>query len=134
MTDIIQSLWEQHKLPIIDGIYKSNGLYYKLSDGKVVIAELSQKDYSKWYSKVSITAEIEHQGVTYHCGEGSYGSDGYVIAIRGEVIEWLFFGDINPIERIWIESGEIHALNNCKAEWVIPVSEPQEAFIKTGTI
>ena len=124
MIDIIQNLWAQEKLPIIDGLYKSSGLYYKLADGKVVFSELPQKDYSNWYSNVSISAKAEHQGVTYYCGEGSWGSDGYVIAIRGDIIEWLFFGDINPIEKLWIEGDEIHALNNCKAEWVIPISEP----------
>lgn len=129
MIDTIQSLWKQDKLPIIDGLYKSNGMYYKLTDNKVVIAELSKKDYFDWCSDISIHVKIEYQGIIYCCGEGSWGSDGYIIAIKNNIVEWLFFGDLNPIEKIWIDNNEIHAINNCKAEWIIPIFEPENAHI-----
>ena len=77
MVEIIQKLWNQERLPIIGGLYKSNGFYYELIENQVVTADLPRKEYADWYSNICIHAEMEYQGVKYCCGEGSWGSDGY---------------------------------------------------------
>ena len=130
MINIIQKLWCQDRLPIIDGLYKMNGLYYQLINNKVVTADLPQKDYSKWYSDICVTAQIKHQDIIYCCGEGSWGSDGYVIALKNDIVQWLFFGDLNPLIKLWINDNDLHVLNNCEVEWIIPIAEPERAFIK----
>ena len=99
-------------------------------EDKVAAADLPSKDYSKWYSAICVAAQVEGQGSLYCCGEGSWGSDGYVIALKNEAVEWLFFGGLNPMVKIWIEGGNLCVVNNCGVEWIIPIANPEEAFIK----
>ena len=130
MENNFQKLWKKKKLPMINGLCKSDGTFYKLEDGKLIKTAIPIKKYD--ISHVYINAQIEHQGTTYFCGEGSWGDDGFLVALKDNTISWLFSGDLNPLEKLWIEDENIHVLNNCKVEWVIPLAEPEKALASAG--
>ena len=130
IKDIISELWEQDKLPIIEGLVKADGSFYEmesrgLSASKHFDAE--KKDYREWCSSISVWQSLCHLNTVYYCGEGSYGGEGYLFAMNNNEVKWLFFySSANPFEKLWIENDEIHVLNNNKVEWIFPIEKPEQ--------
>ena len=129
IIEIISKLWKNKKLPIINGMIKSDGSFYELDSNGLRLSTLEVRDYGKWHSSIIEIAFLKHLGVTYYCGEGSHGSDGWVLAIDSDnKIKWLFFGEANPLERLWVQDDELHVMSNLNAEWIFPISEPEKLY------
>lgn len=138
ILDIISDCWHKEKLPIIDGLVRSDGSFYKIEvdcgcrpvemDYQPTAFDISCKNYYQYCSSILGLTSIMHLGITYYCGEGSHGSDGFIIAINSDSkVEWLFFSqEANPFEKLWIDSGEVHAMNNLNIEWIFPIDSPEK--------
>jgi hypothetical protein len=137
ILDIISDGWLKEKLPIIDGLVKSDGSFYAIMideecrpiemNYQATSFDISRENYSEYCSSVLGFASITHLGITYHCGEGSQGSDGFLLAVNSDNnAEWLFFSqESNPFEKLWIENDEIHVMSNLNIEWIFPVGNPE---------
>lgn len=131
ISKLIKQLWSEEKLPLIGGLLLAGGAIYK--DVMVNAARepasfcLDGRDYSVQFSYITLLQTVEYKDFRIHCGGGSHGADGFVLALnaRGELL-WLLMDEINPIERMTIESGTIHAFNNNWQKFTIPVFEPQK--------
>ncbi|MCL1994503.1 MAG: hypothetical protein FWG66_16285 [Spirochaetes bacterium] len=130
IIDIIAKQWQEEKLPVINGLVKTDGSFYRLGTEGLLPAvpiDLSQTDYNEEFSFITEIASLEHSGRKYYCGEGSHGSDGWLLATSaGGKIEWLFFDEVNPFEKLWVANNEIHVMSNLNTEWIFPIDKPEE--------
>ena len=138
ILDIISELWNDEKLPIINGLVKADGSFYeiKVEDCQPVTADyqpstfdVTAKNYYEWYSSVLGSPFLTHAEITYYCGECSQGSDGFLLAVnnKNNTVEWLFFDEeANPLEKMWVENDEIHAMSNLNIEWIFPINAPEK--------
>ena len=138
ILDIISDCWHKEELPIIDGLVKSDGSFYEIEvdyDCRPVemhypptAFDINRKNYYQYCSGVSSFNSTTHLGITYYCGEGSHGSDGFLIAINSDSkVEWLFFSqEVNPFEKLWIDNNEVHVISNLNIEWIFPVDSPEK--------
>ena len=128
---IISKLWQDDKLPVINGLLKADGSFYELEANGLRLSkpiDIAEKNYNEEFSHVDATVSLSHMGIDYHCGCGSHGSDGWLLAMNGEKVDWLFFDYVNPFEKAWIENDKIHAVSNLGVEWIFPISKPEELY------
>jgi hypothetical protein len=140
ILDIISQLWDKEKLPIINGLVKEDGSFYDIeigeycypvkNDYKPKKIDLSLKNYLECFSHIYILQQLTHFEITYYCGEGSHGSDGWLLALdSNNELKWLFFSqEANPFEKLWIENNEIHVMNNLNIEWIFPINSPEKVY------
>ncbi len=122
----ILEMWNNEELPILMGLLFDNKLY-TFADGNLI----NERDFSVDEIDDEYVAAAYHflsenyEGYQVCAGEGSYGSDGYVLVLdsKGEIY-WVLFDEINPIERLSIENYVITAINNNGVEFIIPLHEP----------
>jgi len=138
ILDIISDSWHKEELPIIDGLIKSDSSFYEIEvdddcrpiemNYQPLFFDISRKNYYEYCSSVLGFTSITHLGITYYCGDGSHGSDGFLLAINSDnKIEWLFFSqEANPFEKLWVEDNEIHVMSNLNIEWIFPVDSPEK--------
>jgi len=137
ILEIILDYWHKQKLPIIDGLIKSDFSFYEIEIGddcrpikinyQPTFFDMSRENYSEYCSTALSYISVTHLNITYYCGEGSHGSDGFILAINNDnKVEWLFFSqEVNPFEKLWIENNEVHAMSNLKIEWIFPIDSPE---------
>jgi len=134
ILDIISESWHNEELPVIDGLIKSDGSFYDIEvDDDCRPVEMNYQptcrdSYFEYCSSVLGFTSITHSGITYYCGEGSYGGDGFLLAINSDnKVEWLFFSQYaNPFEKLWVANNEIHVMSNLNIEWIFPVDSPEK--------
>jgi len=138
ILDIISDCWHKEELPIIDGLIKLDGSFYKIEvdddcrpiemNYQPTSFDISRENYYEYCSSVFGFTSTMHGGITYYCGEGSHGSDGFLIAINSDNnVEWLFFSQYaNPFEKLWVANNEIHVMSNLNIEWIFPIDNPEK--------
>jgi|GEM_PF-1820794 len=136
VSSMVLKLWEQKKLPLVGGLLLPDGRLYKnLANNIFCEYEMLQensKDYSSWFSRISVLHSRSYQGYSVYCGDGSYGSDGFILVLnKDSTLHWLIMDDINPIEQLTVENGVIHALNNLQQKFTFPIMEPEKYQIPT---
>ena len=124
-------------MPIIDGLIKSDGSFYEIEvdddcrpiemNYQPTFFDISRKNYFEYCSSVSFTS-ITHFDITYYCGEGSHGSDGFLLAINSDnKVQWLYFSqEVNQFEKLWVDNNEIHVISNLNIEWIFPIDNPEQ--------
>jgi len=135
---MVLTLWKDKKLPIIDGLLYNSTLY-EIDDEKLECKVLNKKpfllakkDYlKKYFSYIHTHKSIEYKGMKIYAGEGSWGGDGFILVLTKEgQLYWLWMDMINPIEDIECKNDVIYAVNNCEAEFIIPLHTPEKLIIK----
>ena len=133
---IISKLWQDDKLPVVNGLLKADGAFYELKTNGLILSkpiDITQKNYNEEFSHINATVSLSHLGIDYYCGDGSHGSDGWILAMSNDKLEWLFFDYINPLEKLWIENEKIHAMSNLNVEWIFPINNPEKLrYIEHG--
>jgi hypothetical protein len=141
----IEQLYSQYKLPVINGIITKDD-FIKISFKDIVFCErlrgvtpsANKRRYfdgklefirsvfddntllrEEECSDIDIIKKTEHEDYVLHCGEGSYGGDGFImITDKNDKIRWLLFHErINPIEKVEIENNRIIGINNCNKKY-----------------
>jgi NAD(P)H-hydrate repair Nnr-like enzyme with NAD(P)H-hydrate epimerase domain len=78
----------------------------------------------------SITLQVE--GIRLSCGEGGYGSDGFVAAsnIDNNHLRWLaFFQRSNPFVAIKLSGGNAIVYSTNKQLWTFPIFKPEHVIV-----
>ena len=130
ISTMVLELWEQEKLPLIGNLLLADGRLYKNIMSNTAYQckpfEASSRDYASWFSHINVLQSATYQDYLIYCGNGSYGSDGFILVLKADhSLHWLMIDDINPIERFTIQNGIIHAHNNLKQEFIIPITVPE---------
>jgi hypothetical protein len=141
-------LWDNDLCPIINGIIYADGTikilnpkeakkYYDIPEycGIESIYSLSDKEYVGFtdiYKRKHV--EIIDLNLRIYCGEGSWGSEGFVAVcdvIEGnELLRWIAYFDYsNPIERVEYNDGIIIAYNNHGHKWMFNISYPEKVEV-----
>lgn len=144
MTDLTaqtRKLWEQEKLPILNGILLSNGAYYAVSHNVPFTPEIKitpqnfkfDPDYD--FSYAIILAETEYNGHKIYCGEGSFGGDGFVMVLDDVgAINWLFMHEqANPFVNMQVENHRLEIQNNCLVTWRFNLLNPLDMSMDLTT-
>lgn len=144
IIDVISELWKQEKLPVINGLIKFDGSFYAPNGSfdvqyhsinkliRLIPSTLKEKNYYDEFSNIYAHGPLIHLNTTYFWGEGSWGGDGFLVALdSNQKIKWLFFSyEANPFENLCIEKDELHVLNNLYNEWIFPINEPEKLYFK----
>ena len=132
ISSTISKLWQDNKLPFIKGLLNADGSFYELGAGgfRRSFIDITENNYNEDFSYIDIAVSINHMGIDYYCGGGSHGSDGWILAMANNKVEWLFFDYVNPFEKLWIQDKKIHAVNNLGVEFIFPIGKPQELYYK----
>lgn len=131
LQELVLNLWLDEKLPIINGLLLNNGDFY--SDIRNSPVRLSQTfdpnetDFNDWFSCIDIFQSEEYKNYKVYAGDGSHGSEGYVLVLTSDdKFLWLLFDEINPIERFEIKDDIIFAINNCGVKFILPIHHPEK--------
>lgn len=136
IANLIHHLWKQGRLPLVEGLLLSDGTIYK----NVLKNTLHQpeqwnaadKDYTNWYSEIDISQSEEYGPYKIFAGDGSYGSDGFILVLsKSGSFHWLLMDTINPIEAFTVQNKTIYARNNNSQEFIIPIDKPAEYQISS---
>ena len=136
MNTDLNALWNQEKLPVINGILYADGSFRKIDiitdenfHRKLVPVPAQNPDFSI-ISDIAISAEYVFQNYHIFCGEGSYGGDGFVTAVSGNEIQWLaFWEDANPFIKIQSHENQLEITNNLHEVWQFDLSDPKSVTV-----
>lgn len=137
----IQNKWDSELCPIINGILFLNGQLWSydyldieirgVSGRSVKLREVNPSQISSTVQFSTLTErdtslDIE-RGRIYSCGEGGFGSDGYVSCVNsnsGE-LEWIaFFEESNPFVLLKVMRDHIEATNSHGHIWCFEKESP----------
>lgn len=138
--------------PIVNGIILSNGEVYPLElsrvwqgDGYAVglsrgspttLAALQEEGALEW-TRVSGECRDESgaTGVRVVGGEGSYGSEGFILVSRtgdGRP-EWVaYFDESNPFVEVRLTETQVHAVTTLDDRWTFDLKQPGEVSVEAG--
>ena len=138
----ITTLWRNEQCPITNGIYYASGevteMHIDESHTSVVIGQRTTLNEiltkaPEYLSAINIFTEVEfaRDGVSYnaHAGGGSYGSDGFVCLTQNNTVAWIAFFDSNEFMVMKYKNYHLHAVNNCRSEWVFQIDAPEKISI-----
>jgi hypothetical protein len=139
----LRSLWIVGQCPIATGIYYASGDITKLQiaqngdqvaiAGRTTLDALLESD-PDYLTDIDVIASesfrFNNQNLAAHCGGGSYGSEGFICLTQDFSPIWLaYFEASNPFMKIKLRRDKLHAVNNCREEWVIPISDPEKIVV-----
>src|SRR5262249_48339549 len=133
----MQDLWAKEECPGVDGIYFGND--------EVVTIEYISPGPPRPVSRTKLSSilntkplirsldslfRIDDEFLKIHiqCGEGSYGSEGFVCVESlsdGNLIWLAYFFDSNPFIHACVKSDTIIATTNLKQVWSFPIKNPE---------
>lgn len=136
-----QKLWQQDKLPILNGILLASGAYYAVSHNvpesdEISVAPQNFKFNPNYdFSYANTMATINHNGYSIYCGEGSFGGDGFVVVLTDTgQISWVFMHETaNPFVNMQINGNWLEIQNNCLVTWRFNLLNPLEIDIDLTT-
>lgn len=124
-------------LPIINGIMYANGHVDNikisvrtdhtrtLCKQKCNIVYTNEMNYTYAYPNAELI--VEEMNCKIICGEGSYGGDGFILAVSLDSNQMLWlasFDESNPFVSIYVEKQQIYVVNNCHEVWRIDMIHP----------
>lgn len=138
--------WEKGRLPIISGILHENGNVSWInieSENRIRRVEHGSKlnfnnlmEENEFYlSEITVLCRKEdiNKSIIVSCGEGGYGSEGFVVVeVHGnKKIKWVaFFEESNPFEKVEIIDDMIYAYNNLGEKWTFEINNPTNLRIE----
>lgn len=139
-------LWEEGSLPILNGLLKADGTFFDvalqrdaggtLNDIKVQLPCATKGQAEKYWNNTScvetVSQPLPHANHRYYCGGGSWGGDGWVLALNDKGgVEWLFFHErMNPAEQLHIEGSHLYITNNLQERFMFRLDKPEEIEIQ----
>ena len=134
MIDLLEQSWSKGQLPIIHGIVKNNGLYYKLENSENQIKTTEPVPFSfdfsgNDFSEIDPLFEMKIDKFTLYCGEGSWGGDGFIYIENTETkkLLWCIFADsINPIIKCEMLENKLIAENNNYSQYIFEFENPEK--------
>lgn len=134
-------LWHKGRLPLLNGFLLGDGRCFGVKHNVPYSAVLNIApqsitiDPAKDYSAIDIMAETVYDGDHIYCGEGSFGGDGFVIALSDiNKIAWLFIYDnANSFVSMQIRDGVLCIQNNCQITWRFNLANPLDMSIDLTT-
>ena len=121
-------------LPIINGIMYSDGHVDNIkisirTNHKRTLCKQERNilcdneiDYTYAYPNAELI--VEEMNCKIICGEGSYGGDGFILAVSLDSNQMLWlasFDESNPFVSIYAEKQQIYVINNCHEVWRINI-------------
>lgn len=133
MIDILEHSWAKGRLPIIQGIVKNNGCYYKIKIEETRVETTKAVTFSfdfesDNFSEVNIIFQLKHNQYSLYCGDGSWGGDGFIYIENTETKEllWVLFVEtINPIVGCTISNNQVIAESNNGCKYQIDFENPE---------
>lgn len=146
MRITLQELWNARRLPIVSGIFLASGEVCTLVEGtnddgrtKLLKGEVrSIDDISSVnvvpYTSIDVTYQTQFEFgsrcIEVYCGEGGYGSDGFVCVEKNGAVLWLaFFEYSNPFLNVARDDACVIAKNSCGENWRFSLDLPHEVSI-----
>ena len=143
----IQAMWESDKIPLVNGFLFCTAQLFHVPPN----LDNCQRSFSPW-SEEPLPVFIKREGVQYVdlgkrtdslnldklrivFGEGSRGSDGFVaVTSNTDFVYWIFFHqNLNPIERVRVDDGVIHAFSTSGYEVCLPLYHPYNGRVVRAT-
>lgn len=145
-SESIDSLWLEGNLPMVNGIVFQNGhvipftIFGYGTERKISSASpYNLNDFLKRenavLSSVDSLGELKLKDrvefVRAICGEGSYGSDGFIVVLdNNDRVCWVAVFDCsNPFVRLIQRGDDLIAVNNSDEHWVFPLSDPGSFYV-----
>lgn len=123
----IMCLWKDGKLPMVNGLIKSNDTFFSLSDGGLQKSSPLPRIDSVNISNVDFMPPLKTNQYIIYFGGGNWGSDGWLLFLSEKRdLCWLLSGDINPIETATVNGSFLHAMNNNNVQFLIPLFSPEK--------
>ena len=125
----VMRLWKNGKLPMINGLLKSDDTYFSFTDSGLLISSPLRRINAVDISDVDSMPPLQTTIYTIYFGEGSWGSDGWLLFLA-EGIEscWLLSGNINPIAKVSVNGGVLRAINNNGVQFLMPLLFPEKLW------
>lgn len=137
----IQEMWRDSQVPLIDGVLLDTGVLYAVEYfpvtlrgvkgvGARLVPELpSSIQMSEDLATIDEldATEDPSAGLRYSCGEGSYGSDGYLACtnLSDGALRWLaFLQQSNPFVQVRVREHSVEATNNHGHVWTFSQGDP----------
>lgn len=143
----IDGLWQDGSLPVVNGVvFRSGrvtpftitgyGQQRKISPASPYDMDDFLKNEDAVFSSIDSLAELKldnkHGVAKAIAGEGSYGSDGFVVALDGnDRICWAaVFDHSNPFVRLMQRGDDLVAINNLEESWIFPLFAPDSFYVE----
>lgn len=144
---LIRQAWRDQQVPLVDGVVFATGLLYPAEYFELTLlgvggigARIDARapifvDPSVDFVTIDELAAQSDRGndMQYSCGEGSFGSDGFLARTRlstGE-LEWVaFFQQSNPFVQLAIVDDRVNVTNNHGHIWSFGKDDPLEIRIR----
>jgi len=141
--NVVQSHWQEDECLAVDGITFSDekNILLKcvsyLQDNKIGfhvhplaatnIDSILSYDPNLWASIDELDSRvISEEGLRISCGDGGFGSNGYVACLKGERVLWTaFLSSSNPFCQVTFEQNQIIALSTHNHQWIFPLDAPE---------
>ncbi|MFE1874440.1 hypothetical protein ACFW9N_26740 [Streptomyces sp. NPDC059496] len=141
----IERLWKDFELPVKDALHHADGHSYDVALdptaprgftvlGPFDLDEVLEGDPS-WVSSVDGLAAVDlgEEGLLW-CGEGSYGSEGFIARLTVDrALHWaMFFIESNPFDRIRL-SGSVATFSSTSGfELALDIDDPRTPTSGSG--
>jgi hypothetical protein len=139
----IQNLWENEKAVLFNGIVFSNDETLELfrigsKDKKEVrvgvsgnLADIIRNGVGTTTIDVFASATDQSGDLMIACGDGAFGSDGFVCCLKKNKVSWfLFMDDSNPFVEVQINGDVAKVRSSLDEVWSIPLHRPQDLSIE----
>lgn len=135
MVEQLVEAWKEEKIPVLQGIVTSAGLYYKIenTESQFIVSKpipFSFDFSGMYFSAVYSTFTMDFDKYILYCGEGSWGSDGFVYIENKNTkdLVWCFIGDFNPIIKCTLSDSVLVAENNNGCKYIFEFQNPERAY------
>lgn len=121
-------------LPIINGIMYSDGhvdnikISIRTNHTRTLCKQecniLCDNEIDYTYAYPNAELIVEEMNCKIICGEGSYGGDGFILAVSLDSNQMLWlasFDESNSFVSIYAEKQQIYVINNCHEVWRINI-------------
>lgn len=142
----IQKYWDKDLCPIINGIIFANSVvkmlepkhadeftYIPQFSGTTSIEEINSVDDLKLTTICKMKSlEVEEANLRIYCGEGSWGSEGFVAVcdIADDKLQWIAYFDYsNPMVKVEYLNGKIVSYSNLGHKWEFNISTPENVLV-----
>lgn len=150
---LIQARWREEQCPIIDGVLYDDGRIFVFEydldperpqmvrsvaiERETSLAEILERDPNAWTFVTELDEQVlEQERMRIICGEGGFGSDGFVAAtcLEDGALRWIAFSQrSNPFLRLSFDAGRITAVSSLEIAWTYPIDEPHRVVIEPAT-
>jgi hypothetical protein len=149
VEQLIQERWRDEQVPLVDGILHDDGTVFIFAyevvhagDERGIEVTVERRDHlarileenpDLWTTVMELEAvDWEGGDLTIRCGDGAFGSDGFVAATRrsDDHVVWIVFSQkSNPFRKLTIQGESVVATTELGQVWRLQLPRPESVSV-----